>query len=140
MPVLDRCGTDPARTEREDPPAGPAARRVSLRGRYTLAGVLRAEGALSTMRSWTGRRDAEVTCYGAEETSNPQTRALQAGKGDRRRCAAGRWASELGEWLTAVDCGCPAPSAVWWPQCGPGRGWPDADKRIRELGLLSLRG
>jgi hypothetical protein len=32
-----------------------------------LAWALRAEGALSRMRSWTGPRDVEVSRYGAEE-------------------------------------------------------------------------
>src|SRR4029450_10512711 len=36
-------------------------------------------------------------------------------------------ASELGEWLTAVDRGGPVAFAVWWPRCGPGRGWPRPD-------------
>ena len=49
-PVRDRCGTDPARTECEDPPVVSAVRRVSLRGAKVVWG-LRAEGALSTMRS-----------------------------------------------------------------------------------------
>jgi hypothetical protein len=40
------------------------------------------------MRSWTGLRDAQVIWYGAEETSNPETLAVQGSQGDRRRRAA----------------------------------------------------
>src|SRR5829696_5477295 len=53
---------------------------------------LRAEGALSTMRSWTDPGDAAVIWHGAEETRNSETLAVQGSQGDRRRRAAGGWA------------------------------------------------
>ena len=55
-----RVMIDPVVTEREDPPAVPAVRRESVCGAARWAWGLRAEGALSTMRSWKVPRDAEV--------------------------------------------------------------------------------
>src|SRR5215204_5859312 len=57
-----------------------------------VAWGLRAAGALSTMSSWTGPRDSEVIWYGAEETTNPETLAIQGSQGDRRRRTTGGWA------------------------------------------------
>jgi hypothetical protein len=90
MPVRDRCGTDPSRRS-TGPARGPTG--VAPR-RCRVAWGLRAEGALSTMTSWTVPREAEVSWYGAEETSNPETLALQGSQGDRRCRAAGGWEVE----------------------------------------------
>jgi hypothetical protein len=49
MPMLDRCDTDPARTEREDRPVVPTAPRCRSEGPARSRGGLRVEDALSTM-------------------------------------------------------------------------------------------
>jgi hypothetical protein len=49
MSMRDRCGTDPLRTEREDPPLGPPQDGVAPQ-RCAVAWGLRARGVLSTMR------------------------------------------------------------------------------------------
>jgi hypothetical protein len=72
MPVRDRWGTDPARNEREDPPVVPAGRRGVAPRRCTLTWGLCAEAALSTMRSWTGPRDAEVTGMALKKRATPK--------------------------------------------------------------------
>jgi hypothetical protein len=108
MPVLDRCDTDPARTEREDLPAVPAVPRCRSGGAARWRGGLRAEGALSTMG--TVRRvlgTLRSPGYGAEEASNPETLALQGSQGDRRCGAA----------LVG------APSTTRWPRSGARPGW-----------------
>src|SRR5512132_2755686 len=89
------CGTVAAPTQRG--PSTKIYRRCPLRigvgwGTARCPEGLPAEDALSTMGSWTGPWDAEVTWHGAEETSKPETLAVQGSQGDRRRRATGGWA------------------------------------------------
>jgi hypothetical protein len=53
MPMRDPWGTDPARTEREDPAAVSAGTTSVAPQRCRVAWSLRAAGTLSTMSSWT---------------------------------------------------------------------------------------
>ena len=60
LPLLDRCGTDPARTEREDPPAFPLYDGVAPRGAARRRGACERRVRCSRWGPWVvSSRDAE---------------------------------------------------------------------------------